>query len=867
MRMAAALDEALAEGGYTIVEEFLLSGRAPTHVPIPRFLFDSRVGIYLNHVTNRAGPWRHQAAALEAFGAGNNVVVSTGTASGKSLIFQGAAFHQLLLDPRAKAVVFYPLKALAADQYLSWNKAAAAMELPKTFVGRIDGSVPTKEREAILASSRVLLMTPDVFHAWLMSRLASPEIKEFLRELKLIVLDEAHTLEGVFGSNFAFLFRRLVAARNAVIPVAERQEQLRAIAATATISEAAGHLSALTGMEFQEVDASMDGSPQADRRCVHLAAPAGKEMAMAGDLQARLLKSASQGGFVTFVDSRKAVEMLAMASNKGALRDLVGNPAVLPYRAGYDAEDRQAIESRLKSGELKGVVSTSALELGIDIPHLQVGINIGAPLTRKNYRQRLGRVGRRDSGAFVIIGEPNAFTRYGTSFRQYHDLSVEPSYLYLDNRFMQYAHARCLVDELEAAGSKDRSELPTRVKWPDGFGAVFESARPGNDRPREFDAIAMLGGDVPQLNYPLRNVGEVNFAIAQGDQVEAMGDASLSQAIRECYPGATYFHMGRPYKVQSWVTSGFRPQIKVKYAPGAIATRPRVSTWINAGLTGSDVINGHFRTSALGLLTECQMLITERVEGYAEGDGEYRPYNELQQKNPSLRPRMRQFRTTGVLLAVDATWFREAANKRFFAERLTEIFCREYSVLPQDVGSASTNVAVNTVDGHKPRSDCIVLFDQTYGSLRLTERVYSEFKHLLRRMEVAVDSERGGDAAYYGDFLTKLGEFYDSLKSLDPFDLSSTAEEPRGIIRVFSPGSTVGYREEGVLFTAVEVVAPTIMPADRELWYQVRCPPKGPGAAPAKRWINSQFLEPSADHGEWSYSLWNPDTDEYVERD
>ena len=107
----------------------------------------------------------------------------------------------------------------------------------------------------------------------------------------------------------------------------------------------------------------------------------------------------------------------------------MSNAEVLPYQAGYEADDRRVIERRLRNGTLRGVVSTSALELGIDIPSLRIGLNLGVPPTRKAYRQRLGRVGRRGPGVFVVIAPQNAFQMYGTSFREYHDMSVEPSYL------------------------------------------------------------------------------------------------------------------------------------------------------------------------------------------------------------------------------------------------------------------------------------------------------------------------------------------------------------------------------------------------------------------------------------------------------
>jgi DEAD/DEAH box helicase domain-containing protein len=759
--------------------------------------------------------------------------------------------------------VFYPLKALAADQYIGWCRTAEKLKLPEDFVGRIDGTVRVKERDAILKSARVLLMTPDVCHAWFMSNLANPTVKDFLNNLNLIILDEAHTLEGVFGSNFAFLFRRIQSARNNIHKAEKMSTPLSVIAATATISNPAEHMTRLTGLEFESVGESEDGSPQYQRHCIHIAAPENEEMTIAKGIQIKLLKGSKQGGFITFVDSRKGVEMLAVTSNQ-KLRKVLPGTEVLPYRAGIDVEDRKDIEKQLKKGTLRGVISTSALELGIDLPHLQVGINVGVPATRKSYRQRLGRVGRSGSGAFIVISDHNAFRRFGTSFREYHDMSVEPSYLYLDNRFMQYAHARCLVDELESIGAKDKASLPTRIGWPEGFDSVFKAARPGGNRPREFDAIAQMGSDMPQRNYPLRNVGEINFKISLGEQADQIGDANLAQALRECYPGATYYHMAKPYKVLSWTTNAFQPFIKVKMLKGAPSTKPRIRTWINAALTPWDIIEHHFEKSEKGFIAECQMQITEKVEGFEEGDSGYKSYQELRERNPNMRPRIRQFRTTGVVLCIEDKWFSKSGNKQFIADRFRELFCREYSVLPQDIGTASTNISLSTEEGNKPKSNCIVIFDQTYGSLRLSEYVYIDFSKLIDRLSVASKAEDDKEQEYYREAITHLREFYGSVEEPDvgeSVSIEQGAED--GLVQVFSSGSRIALREQGVLFTDVEIIAPTILP-DGQLWYQVKCPPKHKKSAPTKRWVSPDFIETTAQEGEWGYALWDPSTQEYV---
>ena len=301
-----------------------------------------------------------------------------------------------------------------------------------------------------------------------MSNLASPTVKDFLKHLDLVILDEAHTLEGVFGSNFAFLFRRINAARGVVHDGSARVANFQVVATTATILDAPGHLQNLSGLPFVEIDSNVDGSPEHERWVVHVAAPIGEEVSLARQLQVALLSEQTQGSFITFVDSRKGVEVLAYSTNKQVKESMPGQE-VLPYRAGLAAQDREDIESALREGRLRGVVSTSALELGIDLPGLRVGLNIGVPSTRKAFRQRLGRVGRSGEGAFVVIAPPLEFTRFGTSLRDFYDRSVEPSYLYLNNRFMQFAHARCLADELESLAAKDKSRVPAKSMWPGWF--------------------------------------------------------------------------------------------------------------------------------------------------------------------------------------------------------------------------------------------------------------------------------------------------------------------------------------------------------------------------------------------------------------
>lgn len=854
--MYEALRKILGGDKFAVCEQIKDSKRDAKYAPIPRFLFDSRVGLCLHQWFKERGSekllWAHQAQALESLGRKRNVVMSTGTASGKSLVFQSLAFHNTLLNPGNRVLVFYPLKALVSDQFRSWQQMAMLLKIKENTIGRIDGQVLVKERENILKNSQIVLMTPDVCHAWLMHRLSSPAVKDFVRALSVVVMDEAHSLEGVFGSNFAFLIRRLIAARNYLTHSEEGTPYMQFIAATATIKNPGEHMKQLTGLEFSVVDHQADGAPRHERLIAHVKCSDGNEIQVAKKLQDCALACDSEYGFITFLDSRKGVEKLAIA---GEEKELLGNATILPYRAGYGVADRELIEQRLQTGKLRGVVSTSALELGIDIPHLRVGLNLGVPWSRKAYRQRLGRIGRNGPGVFLMIAPDNAFRGYGTSFHEYHNMSVEPSYLYLDNRFMQFAHARCLVTELESLGAP--MKFPPRIDWPKGFKDMFLSARPGENRLPEYDAIASLGGDTPHHGYPLRNVGEANYQLKKHTNGDSFGNVNQLHALRECYPGATYLHVKQAYKVVAWHTNSFDSFIRLKNTSPARSTRPIIKKWINTGTARTDIYETNYRSSEQGLLAECQMQITERVEGYKDGRGQSYYYQELQQNDPNMRARSRNFRTSGVVLYVKEDWFKKSI-KHEFAERLREIFVREYSVVPQDIGVAATNISVQCRDGVGLRRGCVAIYDEIYGSLRLTENLYLNFDHLLTRLTAAVAADSGEHE--FDATVTKIRDVVSSFTEGGAGD-KIIANTRASCIQVFKTGSRVCYQQSGQMAEDVEIVQPAIM--EEQLWYQVKAHTKN--NRPWKRWVNASLVEPSAEADAWEYVWWNLETQEYDE--
>ena len=837
------------------VDRLELPGRSERSEPVPDNYRSGSPGRWLMNDEKLGGRlWLHQAKAMKIAAERRNLVISTGTASGKSLIFQSAAFRMLDMDDEAAVIVFYPLKALSNDQLMSWRRAAELAGFREQDIVKVDGDIPRGSRAQLLAKARVALMTPDVCHAWLLNEISNPTHRAFLARTTLVVVDEAHVLEGVFGSNFAYLFRRLCTARF-LIQGKDHSTDLQVIAASATISAPDQHLNALTGLQFETVGEEDDGAPRHERSVVHIAAADRREAEVAELVHKALVEVSTDGSFITFVDSRQGAERLAVRTGNDSL--------VKPYRSGYEAEDRLNIEHALRDGDLRGVVSTSALELGIDIPHFAVGLNLGVPVTRKSFRQRLGRVGRQRPGNFGVVAEPYAFKRFGSTLAEYHARSVEPSYLYLRNRFMQFAHARCLAEELEMLGVTGRKALPTAVSWPEGFAEVFEFAYPGGPaaRPREFDQINRIGGDQPHFNYPLRNVPEDAFKVVHrgGGPAGSPADVArltVQQAIREAFPGAIYLHMAQGWRVHEWRSMSFERAIRVSPTKSPILPQPLIRTFVNFSLERDGIVEGRFRKGERGFLAECHLQINERVEGFREA-GERKFYKDLRQERPGMTPKTRDFRTTGVVMRVDEDWFRQPGVKQRVVDSLRDLMLREYSISPQDVTAAATNISLIRNGQREAVSDAVVLFDGTHGTLRLTERAYLRLNELLNQLERSVRMAPPDEDRISRDVVASLGTWLDHLGKEEGAGPEVAGLDDGNVwVQVFDVGSIVARRDVQGVLRDIEIVGHEFSAIDDQvqLFYLYKTD------KPMKAMASAQSVEAVGD--DWSMVYLNRATGE-----
>lgn len=706
----------------------------------------------------------------------------------------------------------------------------------KEIVGQIYGAVPTSEREAILGRARIILMTPDVCQAWFLRNLALPIVQEHLKSLSTVFLDEAHVIDGVMGSNVAFLLRRLSVARGVIRQ--ERISPLHIVAASATIANPAEHLRALCGAEVEVISSDDDGSPSHPKSLLHVASDDPYETAV--ELLADLLSRSDTGTFIAFADSRQGIERIAERLNHDGVR---------PYRSGYEKEDRREIEIALSRGQLRGVVTTSALELGINIPYFTVGFNIGIPQSRKALRQRVGRVGRSAAGAFGIIAEAGAFSRFGSSLQEYWTGSIEPSFLYLDNRFIQYANARCLVDELDALGRKPKP-LP-EADWPSGFPGAYNFAEPGAGRPAQFDAIHTIGSDNPHQNYPLRDVGETRFVLKLNDAT--FGEISLQQAIREAYPGAIYRHMNA-YRVIEWRTTVFDRMIRLMPVGYPGQTKPMMKTFVNVALEAAGIVDDHYLSRGDDFMAECLLQITERVEGYSEHGKQHR-YRDTRFQKPNYRAQTREVRTTGVIFRSQAPWFRE--NKRAFAAGIKNLLLREYSISPQDIDVTETSISLLRADGRTPIADAVVVFDRTYGSLRLSERAFIDARKIATRL--LHSAELAGDEGLVPPSFARA--FFDWISSLTPDKPEDVAIES-GLYRIFAPGSIVA--RKGVVGPPVDarILWPELFDDGETVTLAYRCKDLVGGRETTCKYTAILIIGE-----EWHEAVWDPVTNVITEEE
>lgn len=533
----------IQQAGSKILRETVLSERKAVYSPFPEVLLPE-IAEYLRNEAGISGLYSHQAEMFQKATEGHNLVITTSTASGKTLSFLLPVLQEVLQNPLTRAVFLYPTKALAADQYRNMEPILRYFGKNRIQAGVYDGDTPVHERSRIRNSANLILTNPEMLNTAFLPHHNNFGFNFIFSNLKFMVIDELHAYRGAFGSHLANLFKRL----GRICKYYNASPQM--LCSSATIANPLELAETICGRSFTLVD--NDGSP-APEKTYYIWQPPMAEgefrtppSAEAAELIPKLVWG--NVSFIAFCKARKTVEVVLREARDRLKYDGVSgrdfSDLIAGYRGGYKPEERKEIERKMGSGKLRGLISTNALELGIDIGHVDVTVLAGFPGTRASFWQQSGRSGRKGSASTTFLLLDNL------PFDQY--IAIDPDWLFSQksehavvdpqNLFIQLAHVRAAASEIPL--SPDDISL-----FPD-LGEIVPVLIKAGELRIENGRYVWCGKEFPSGDFNLRNMDKSRYKLKNLADDSIITEMDELQTFEELYNGAIYMHEGLSYQVE-----------------------------------------------------------------------------------------------------------------------------------------------------------------------------------------------------------------------------------------------------------------------------------------------------------------------------
>jgi DEAD/DEAH box helicase domain-containing protein len=609
----AVLGELLGEPSMSrgVVHHELIPARPAVTVPLPEWL-DPRIrrGLVSRGIDEL---YVHQAQAIEAVRSGEDVVVVTPTASGKTLCYALPVLQAIAEDPAARALFLFPTKALGQDQVTEFAALARAAEL-EISTATYDGDTPAPIRSAIRAAGQVVVTNPDMLHAAILPH--HTKWFQLFEQLQVIVIDELHTYRGVFGSHVANVLRRLLrlCAHYGSNPVI--------VCCSATIANPAQLAATLTGRPSRLVD--RNGAPSGERHLLLVEPPLldaatgarGSALTLANRWALPFLRAGRQT--IVFGRSRTAVELL-LTGLREALREGAGPHArIRGYRGGYLPTERRAIEHGLRDGEVLGVVSTNALELGVDIGRLDVAILAGYPGSVAGTWQQIGRAGRRGGvSVAVLVASGSPVDRYVVGHPEFLlESSPEEARLDPDNLHVLLAHLKAATFELPFEPGEPFGRTPA-----DDLLAFL--AEEGHVRQAGDGRWYWSSENFPASAVSLRTAAQENVVIIDTtpDRPRVIGEVDLFSAQTLVHEDAIYLHESAQFHVDrlDWnERKAYVRRVDVDHytqADRAVTLKP-LDVFAEASTTGGRRVHGEVMVASLATIYKKLKFVTNENLGW-----------------------------------------------------------------------------------------------------------------------------------------------------------------------------------------------------------------------------------------------------------
>ncbi len=491
----------------------------------------------------------HQSEMFEKSLSGSNLVITTSTSSGKTLSFLLPVVQKILEDPTTRAIFLYPTKALAHDQFRNLVPILEYFGPKRIQAGIYDGDTPNSERSRIRKNANIILTNPEMLNSSFLPNHSVYGFNHMFSRLSFMVIDELHYYRGAFGSHMANIMRRL----NRLCKYYKSSPQF--LCSSATIANPVELAENICGGSFLHID--KDGSPSSEKNIYFWQPPLVRDTqyrktpeAEAAELIPILVEQDVK--FISFCKTRREVEVvlkevrdkLSNMDNKPSLgRNL--SHLVAGYRGGYTPEERKEIEQRLASGKLAGVVSTNALELGIDIGKLDLVIEAGFPGTKASFWQQLGRAGRRGGKAYgILILDITPNDQYiAVNSEWLFESGVENAVIDKNNLFIQLAHARSAAAELPLS-------LDDAAIFPD-LGEIVPVLIEAKELKNDSGSFAWIGNEFPAGDYNLRNINNKTYKVVNRQNGVVITEMDEYLAFHEVHPKAIYIHDSMQYMVET----------------------------------------------------------------------------------------------------------------------------------------------------------------------------------------------------------------------------------------------------------------------------------------------------------------------------
>ncbi|WP_330228051.1 DEAD/DEAH box helicase [Nocardia sp. NBC_00508] len=678
--------------------------------------------------TGVAAPWSHQAETAGLAFEGEHVVVSTGTASGKSLGYQLPVLTTLQADPKATALYLAPTKALGADQLRAVGELTREGPLRDIHPATYDGDTPAEIRQWVRANARWIFTNPDMLHLGILR--SHQRWARVLRRLRYVVVDECHAYRGIFGSHVALVLRRLrrIAARYGADPVF--------VLCSATTAEPAAAASRLIGAPCAAV--TQDGSPQGPRTVALWEPPLltavtgenGAPVRRAATAEAARIMAdlvAEGARTLTFVRSRRAAEQTAMDARRLLTEvdpDLAGR--VASYRAGYLAEDRRDLEAALSDGSLLGAATTNALELGVDIAGLDAVVISGFPGTVASFWQQAGRAGRRTQGSLVLlVARDDPLDTYLVHHPDaLLDKPVEATITDPRNPYVLGPQLLCAALELPLTDI-EVDELGAHEVLQDLTAKGLIRRRGTQDRARWYvtaetqphDAVDVRGG----IGTPV--------VIVDGETGRLLGTADAGRAQATLHQGAVHLHQGETYVVDELdLEDGVA---FVHAAEPGWTTSARQTTSITIDAMTEHHRYGHVTTAL------AQVRVTSQVIGYLRtlATGAVLDLVELDLPPRTLPTRAVMYTATPELLALAGIEPQDVAGALHAAEHAAIGLLPLVATCDRwDIGGVSTAEHPDT------GLPTVFVYDGQAGGAGFAERGFAQLRRWLSATLAAIES-------------------------------------------------------------------------------------------------------------------------------